>query len=281
MSRGIVSVFLACHLAAVAVNAIPSPDEMRAAAGMRESLDAPVLSDDALSFRIRPVLDAAAWLLEGFANGAWQVTVFVRTPAKSYVESLGLEQVWKMFANPPRGAEYLRVRYYSARIDAPKGAPLTMATELVFPVAPDTEHHMIRAYWEAHRDKAISNAFGAYFVARTARMEAGLPPPVTHDPPLDQTMARSIVPVGHFFADRYARTHLGPGDRLVRTEAWYGSAPSRIRGELRGSPLSRAAAIARYYRGLKTEAVLEPVFQSIDTVEREADILWLLIYIQT
>jgi len=274
--RAIVSIFLICHLAALAVATVPSPKELRASAGVRES------TDDAVSSRVRPVLDWVAGVLEQLANQAWQLTAFARPLASRYVERLGLVQGWKMFASPPRGGEYLRFRYYSAHDHAGEGGQLTRATELVFPVAPDTENHVLRAYWQAHQDKAVSNALGAYFDERLRRMDAGLPVPSTHDRAFDGALARSFLPVVHFFSTRYTRTHLAAGDRLLWTEAWYGWASSRPRGDVLLSPQLRAQAIARYYyRGPAEEVVSQPVFQPIDSVEWEADVQWQLLYIQT
>src|SRR5436309_1869612 len=147
----IISIFLIGHLTALAVSAIPSPTELRLAEGIRES------TDDAVSSRVRPVLDSAAGLLQGFANRAWQFTAVVRRLTARYVDIVGLAQNWSMFGNPPRGSEYLRFRYYyySSRDQARGGRPLMVATDLVFPVAPDTETHLVKAYWQAHRDKAV------------------------------------------------------------------------------------------------------------------------------
>ena len=272
--RRLISIFLLFHLMALAVSAIPDPKELRLAEGVRES------PDDAVSARVTPVLDSAARSLDDFASRAWQLTTSVRPLARRYVVRLGLEQNWSMFGNPPRGTEYLRFRYYSASGQHQPGAPLTVTTELVFPVAPEKESQIFSAYWYAHRDKAISNALIGYFRDRLDRATAGQPLPTT-EAGLDPWVGKRFVPVASFFADRFAHTRLPAGERLVKSEAWYGLAASPPRGDLPLFPESRARAIERYHRGIPAESVDESALRPVDSIEREADIVWLLVYIQT
>jgi len=271
--RRIISIFLLFHLMALAVSTIPDPKELRLAEGVRES------PDDAVSAGVTPVLDSAARSLDDFASRAWQLTTRVRPLARRYVVRLGLEQNWSMFANPPRGSEYLRFRYYSASAQHQPGAPLTVTTELVFPVAPETESHLFGAYWQAHRDKAISNALVGYFRERLDRAAAGQPLPAA-EAGLDPWVGKRFVPVAQFFADRYAHTRLPAGERLVKSEAWYGLAASPPRGDAPLFPESRARSIERYYRGSPAKSVDESALRLIDSMEHEADIMWLLVYIQ-
>jgi hypothetical protein len=204
---------------------------------------------------------------------AWRLTGPLRPFAKRYATTLGLDQNWQMFANPPRGAEYLRLRYYST-VDATAGS-FRLGTELVFPVVPDEQGHTVAAFWQGHQDKAVSDAFGAYFRARLSRMDAGAPPPAIHD--LDGVLAPTLVPTIRYFSSRYVQGHT-PEAHLVRTEAWYGWAPSRLRGDVPISPVSRERAIARYYEGIADRVVVNPAFQPLDTIEREVDITWMLIH---
>lgn len=285
--RWLISIFLCCHLTALAVAAIPSPIDLRQADGRRppaEALSAalgplfdlaPASTDDAVSAHVRPVLDAANVLVGEIAGIVWWLTGPVRAASDSYVGSLGLAQGWKMFGNPPRGGEYLRLRYYSSRGPADADA-LTVATELVFPAVSDAERRLLAAYRQGHRDKAVSNAFTAYLQTRMRTdgrraAEDGSP---------DPALARTFVPLVRYFSGRYAGG-LGDGGRLVRTEAWYGWATLRARGDLPLAPRSRAAALGRYYRGVQEQPAPRPIFQPLDTIEREADVLWTLIYVET
>lgn len=274
--RPVVTIFLVGHLAALAVSAIPSPGDLKLAEGVRES------ADDAVSSRVRPLLDWAAGLLQGVAGQAWRVSAPARPLLTPYVDRLGLVQNWSMFGNPPRGSEYLRFRYYyyPSRTEGER-RPLMVATELVFPVAPESESHLVAAYRQAHRDKAVSNALIAYFRQRLDRVAAGRPSLAKDDRAAEEALRRNFNPMVHFFSDQYARAHLAAGDRLVRTEAWYGFAPSRQRGDAPLAPQSRATAIERYYRSPAAEAVSNPAFRAVDGTEQQADVLWMLVHIQT
>jgi hypothetical protein len=271
-TRWILSVFLVWHLTALALAAIPAPADLRVAAGARES------NDDVLSLGIRPLLDAGNERVQSASAWAWRFTIPLRRLTAPYIERLGLGETWNMFGNPARGAEYLRLRYYAARDVAHEDGPLTAATELVFPIDPATEQ-VVLAFWHGHRDKAVSNAFGAYFIARAHRLAVG-DNAFDQAEMLHQSAARNLRPVVQYFSAQYARQHLPPGARLLRTEAWYGWAPSRPRGEPSVTPLSRQAAIARAYRGQREDLPRRPAFKPIDTVEREADIQWTLVYVE-
>jgi len=269
--RGFISIFLVFHLTALLVSAIPNPKELQLSEGIRES------QDDDVSVRVRPILDSSAEYLGAFADRAWQLTRAIRPAAMRYVGPLGLVQNWAMFGNPPRGSEYLRFRYYAAPGGTEGLTPLTVTTELVFPIAAETENHLFGAYWEGHWDKAISNALIAYFRARLDRTAAGQSsPPPDAAPDVAQTMG----PVTSFFADRFARTRLPVGHHLVRSEAWYGLADSRPRGDVPLYPESRARVVERYYRGIPPEPSTDSAPQPVDTLEHEADIVWMLIHIQ-
>lgn len=273
--RSLISIFLVWHLVSLAVAVVPDPSELRVAAGTRQS------PPDALSAFLAPALDQSAPVLQSAETWAWQVTTIPRRFTSRYVERLGLVQNWNMFASPPLAAEYLRMRYYSTSASATSQGPFTVATELVFPMDPGAQAQTLRAFWEAHRDKAVSNAFKAYFVERMRRSATDLGPSFVTDPALDAAVSRSFVPVVEFFSDGYKRKELPAGARLVRTEAWYGWAPSRLRDDPPLLPRSREAAIARYYRGVVEHLQGPPRFRPIDTIEREADIQWTLLFVQT
>src|SRR5262249_10572263 len=161
--------------------------------GVRESMD------DALSQRVRPTLDVVGGFVQTAASDSWRATEHLRPLVKLYVGRLGLEQAWGMFSNPPRGAEYLRCRYYLRQ----GGGEPTAATELVFPAAPDTEAHLLRAFWDGHQDKAVSNALVAYFRARMRVKPKQQSPGDLQDQRLDPVPANNLTPVVDFFTDRF------------------------------------------------------------------------------
>jgi hypothetical protein len=270
----IVSLFLVGHLTALVVAAIPDPTDIRSAAGQRQS------PDDRVSATVRPLLDTAASRLETMSAALYTVTAPIRPVVSRYVALLGLGQTWNMFANPPLFTEYLRLRYYWAPAPQGNATPLMMATELVFPIAPERNVRLLRAYQESHRDKAISNAFSDYFRYRWRRQFAGNPLSSPDDPVLRDRLARSLDPVVQYFANRYAAKFLVNGERLVRIEAWYGHSDSPQRGLDRATPESHRAVLARYYKEPQPEPVqyLPPTY--FDRAERELDIAWTLIYVR-
>jgi len=272
--RALLSLFFIAHLAAACISGIPSAEQLYLASGEAETANQGRPPATTVSRGAVPGAVAA------LSTAGRQLTDPIRPLAMRYARLTGIVQNWSMFGNPPTGSEYLRFRYYSTG-PGPSGASSSfVATELVFPQSPDTEIPEFKAYWRAHRDKAISNALISYFLERVRRKQAGLPPPIPGDPAFEDPLKQGLVPVVHYFSETYAK-RLDPARRLIRTEAWYGLAQSRAPDEVAISPRSRAAVLERYYRGLREEPASDPRFRSIDTLEDEADILWMLIYAQT
>jgi len=96
----------------------------------------------------------------------------------------------------------------------------------------------------------------------------------------DPVPANNLTPVVEFFTDRFARRYRTAAESIVRTEAWYGYGPSRLSGDARIAPESRAAAIDRYYRERGEVRPVQGPLQPVDTIEHEADLVWMLIYIK-
>ena len=96
--------------------------------------------------------------------------------------------------------------------------------------------------------------------------------------PDDEVPPDDLIPVVRFFAGRFSREHLTPGERLVRVEVWRGRAPIQPRG-VPGDNEEREQLLERYYAGsLRRPA---PVSTSVQGgVEKEADITWTLAYIE-
>ena len=270
--RTLISVFLVFHLFALALSAIPSSADLKAAVGVRES------SDDRLSRPVRPTLDQLALVVRGATAALARLSPLTTPLVAGYVTRLGLNQTWNMFGNPPRGSEYVRFRYFWTRAAFRDGSVM-LSTELIFPVAATGEGRLLRSYWESQRDKAVSNAVTAYFIERTRR---GLSPGGTGSANgLDDALGRTFLPMVGYFTDRFARGKLAPGDRLVRTEVWYGWGESRPRGGKVAAPQSRADALEKYAIGISDERVSSLRFGAVGRSEREADIQWTVLYVQT
>ena len=268
----IVAWLLTAHVAALFVSAIPSPQSLRAARGTRESVD------DAAGRIIRPPLDSAGAVLVGLSGALWRVTSPIQPIVRRYVYTLGLGQTWNMFANPPRGSQFLRFRHFVRDKNAASGNSDQVFSEIVFPAAADGTFRGLGAYWESHRDKAASNAIEAYYQERQRRREVGMGEPREDDAALDAALARSFVPLARYYHRRFSAS-LPQGDAHIRSEAWYGWASSPHRGEHRAAETERTAALARFAAGLVSEpSGTRP--HTIDSEEIEADIRWTLLYVQ-
>ena len=262
--RTIVSLFICWHLAAMAVAAIPSPEQLAGVAGTARA------ADDSVSAIVRPFAGSLARVLLAADRLAAAIVAPVRPVFAAYVTPLGLEQAWNMFANPPLMSEYLRVRYY---VREPEGRT-ALETEIVFPVRP-SGLHVAAAFRRGHQDKAVSNAVYAYLRERNRRRLRGESGPIDND---DPAASRTLAPVVAYFRDRfvderYRTTGVRPD--VVRSEAWYGVAASRAPGEDNPFALSHAAALSRYPAHAVAGSTAVP---ALERSEREADITWFLLF---
>lgn len=218
-------------------------------------------------------LDAAAEPLRSAVGVLWRLTTPLRWASNSYLGVTGLGQHWRMFANPPLADEYLRVRYY---VSGPDGTPadprLWIATELVMPTGPEFRPRLLRAYFDSYRDKAFAIALARFADKRPVSLVA----PGTRPDQLPDDLA----PVGRYFARRFAERSLAEGERIVRVETWYGSAPNPAPGQ---APDAVAAAerqrvLEAYSQGPIQNRLNVPPFPPYHGGEREADIEWILEY---
>jgi hypothetical protein len=160
-------------------------------------------------------------------------------------------------------------------------APGRVATELILPAHREDRVRLVKGVADSFRDKAVSTALDRFTshstrIMQEAQRDDDLDPSralarLARNPPPD------LVPVVRFFGDRFAGTQLGPGERIVRQEVWYGLAPLPADADP-GS--ERLEALRRYYAGpsLATAAPY-PAAARYGATEREADIVWTLIYV--
>ena len=263
--RTIVSIFIVWHLAAMAVAAIPTPEQLAGVAGATRP------ADDSVSAVGRPIANSLSRVLLATDRIAAAIVAPVRPVVAAYVTPLGLEQAWNMFANPPLVSEYLRLRYY---VREPDGRATALDTELVFPVRP-SGLHFAAAFRRGHQDKAVSNAIYAYLRERNRRRLRGESGPIDAD---DPAVSRTLAPVVAYFRDRFVDNRYrmtGVRPEVARTEAWYGVAASRAPGEDNPFALSHAAALSRYPAHADAGTTALP---ALERSEREADITWILLF---
>jgi hypothetical protein len=155
------------------------------------------------------------------------------------------------------------------------------ATELIVPAHREDRFRLVRGLRDSFRDKTVSTALDRFAASsdrllRSARRNAGGDPAralaqLARNPPAD------LVPVARFFGDRFERAHLDPGERMVRQEIWYGTAPLPTEADP-GS--ERLNALRRYYAGPTFAPVGQHAAEArYGAIEREADIVWALLYV--
>jgi hypothetical protein len=126
----------------------------------------------------------------------------------------------------------------------------------------------LAGYRIQHRDKAV---FSMLINFEAHSKAAGGSRPVPDD----------LVPVARYFARGFAQRALGPGERIVRTEVWSAGVDNPPRGQ-QLDPSVTAARLARlgaYYDGAAEQRGVPEHPPTRLAVEREADLLWVLHYV--
>lgn len=259
-SRWALSGFLVWHLLALFVRALPPPDLYPASdVAPRSVVDGTAVTPllDVVARGVRPValqLERIARPVSGLAN--------------VYLNTIGFAQQWRMFSRPPSNDQYVRIRYYVGRAQ-----PEWAATELVVPASPEYDVRLARSYLDSSRDKAIMVALENFHRLRE--------PLVLRPDMRPSELPDYVAPVVRYFARKFARQRLLPGEKILRAEFWYGVAPMTIAGKPNDDLLRerRRAVIEKYYDGpIEVRGALE--YPKYHDVEKEGDILWLLEYFE-
>lgn len=263
-ARWAVSLFIAWHLAAIVLGALPPPGRLAPVQIRRPATDT-------VSERLVEALDTVAATLVSGEAALWRVLAPVRVPAAAYLRVAGLSQPWGMFSDPPKFDQYVRVRYF---VRPPRG-PLWAATELVMPAHHEDDVRLVRSFRDSSRDKAMTIA-AENFLRRLARRAIG---PETKTAALPDDLA----PVARTFAHAFQRGRLrSGGGTLVRTEVWLGTAPTPAPGTPVDDTMreARRALLHRYYEGVVEQHVAVPPIPPYHALDREGDIEWILEYFE-
>jgi hypothetical protein len=270
-ARWVLSLLLVCHVGAMVLASVPSPERITPIGPPRYPAGDPITS------RLTPLFDTAAATVARISGAIWATTRPLHRASTLYVSAIGLEERWNMFVNPDRTDRYVRVRYYVRQGAATSRArgPIRTATELVFPGYPEDRVRLVRSYWIKYRDKAISIALDSFI----RRRDVSLIHPGTRPGDLPDDLA----PVARFFAKQYANNHLREGERIVRTEVWAGTASNPPRGEAQDADARDAhlAVLHHYYGGPVEERPRLTPYPPYYATEREGDIEWVLEYFET
>lgn len=264
-ARWAISLLLTWHLIAMVAGAIPPPSDLRFVGGVRHP------QDDAVAAAVTPHLDSFALHFSIFHERLWTVVGWTRALTRPYLASLGLSQRFRMFANPPRRDEYLRLRYF-VESSAGGAQSIWTATELVYPAHREDRVRLLQSFRDSYGDKAIEISLMKHHATELQQPPEDLPP--------SQHGSEALRPVANYFAGAYQR-QLGSEDRVVRAEVWHGSAEGSRRGSaaaLRAREALRQEALKRYYQGSAKDTPAAS-YSRFMAIEREADIVWILEHI--
>ena len=255
----LVSAFLVWHLAAVLSAVVPSPSVVGS-----PPRDVSPATDNWLVARTASSLDVGARVMHGVMAGAWRVVAPVRTLTSGYLNVLGFDEYWTMFASPVKGDQYLRVRYFVAA-SAAEGS--RTATELVFPAWPEYEVRTVGAFRGSYQDRAMNTMLEHFHEARAQQSQRSRPA----SPPA----ASAYIPLATYFSHRYQRDRMSRDQHLVRVEIWHGVAPNPLPGSLSVPSPERMNLLRDYHSGL-IDALGSASPAAPGATEREADIVWTL-----
>jgi hypothetical protein len=266
--RWAISLLLCLHFGAMALGSVPSPGAVQ--------VSEPPSSlgyVDAIAVHLRPILDNIVDIVVRFSSIAWQETRPLPQISSLYLHALGLGQQWVMFRNPPQQDEYARVRYYVVKTNgASPDEPAWVATELVYPLAPEDRPRLIRSFWYTGRDVAIFSALRQFLDVARVKEEASSA----------QDVPDNLAPVARHFARAFQRNYLTSDERLIRTDVWFGEAPTPPRGS--SLPVfereDHLEALRNYYQGMVEDHMPPRNFPPRLAIEREADITWTLLYFE-
>jgi hypothetical protein len=270
-ARWMTSLLLMCHVLALALASVPSPDLVTPVGPPRHP------SAGFLVSTLTPLLDRTAATLATVSGHIWSATRPLHRVATLYVNSSGLEGHWSMFAVPGETDQYIRIRYWvSTTADARNGelGELRVATELVFPIHREDRPRLMRSYWNKFQDKSIAEALSRFYrSAQHGQLRAGPPQPELPD---------DLAPVLRFFARRFERDHLDEGERILRAELWAGRSPNPKPGATRTVEEIDAhlAVLRRYYDGPIERRASVPSYPQHHASELEGDIEWVLEYFE-
>jgi hypothetical protein len=266
MSRGhaITSAFIAVHLAAITLGAIPPPDAL-------PSLKAPLSHRPTpLSQTLIPVLDGVVHAFDRVHRALWPVVRPLNNVTAVYLSGVGLSQRWGMFSIPPKTDEYVRLRYYVAS-GSDRVASWT-STELLLPAHPEDRVRLVQSYRDSFRDKAFDVMLGEF---REHREVKGFGPDTRSD-----DLPDDLQPFARYFTRRFATRYLLPTERVVRTEVWKGTAPNPPPGAtpVTGTPAARLENLSAYFGSPLDDRTPNPPLPPYHAIDRELDISWVLEY---
>jgi hypothetical protein len=258
-NRLLVSAFLGWHCLAIALGALPNPGALPKVEPRKE-VATPLVS----------WLDATASAFAVVPRALSGASRMIRPATSEYLRLTGLAQQWQMFGNPPTYDEYLRVRFYVA--DQQSAKARWVATQLIMPTSRENGVRVLSSYRDSYQDKAFAIALQRFFEKRKPELIAPDTAPAA--------LPDELAPIVRYYARQFAERSLGPNERIVRSELWYGRAPNPVPGAALDSAAhaARMNALFEYYDGPVEDRVLIPPEPPYHAAERQGDLQWLLEY---
>jgi hypothetical protein len=264
--RWAVSAFIVWHLAATVVASLPPSRSV--ARNFSGDADSAGSSNSAFRF-FTPAIDRLGGAVANTASAVHSgASGVIGRPVAWYISLTGLAQRWAMFSNPPQFDRYWRTRYYVQSADGRSW----MATELIGPSHPEDQIRLFQSYRDSYRDKVFEIALDDF----QRRRKASVVGPGTRPEELPDDLA----PIGRFFAARFAQVRLLDNERIVRTEIWIATVPTKPLGRPpdERALVERHGTLLAYYDGPIEERLAVPPYPPYHGVEREGDLAWLLEY---
>lgn len=255
--RLVVAGFVLFQVVAITVAAIPAPGDLPAIEPSGFN------SQSAVTRLVSPIADDAAVFVVTIAGELWRALGVVRALTGPYVDITAQHQRWHMFSGPLTVNEIVRARYYVARASEPSSRPAWLATQVILPAHPPEWWRLLASFRGSFSDKAISSTladFRSHTAGSTLRGEE----------------REEFAPVARYFAGQYER-RLAPGERIVRTEIWYGRAPIPPGGALAATP-DDVTAPTPVAAGIVEQHENFPPYSGLLSREREGPVEWMLVY---
>lgn len=246
------------HLTAITVESIPPPSEDR------EAISTEGIPQIWPAATLGPMLDTADSVWEAGVRRLWNVTGPIRRLTRAYTRTIGLEQRWNMFSEPPESDQYVHMRYYvrTATEDS-----LRVDRELIFPARREDRFRPFNASY--YKEKAVRNARQRFFRALGSTNPSRL-----------ADLPRDLAPIVRYYTDRRRRT-VPPGDTIVRAELWVGSAPVEPPGGGQAPlQMERLDVLRDYYDGSSSFWVPAGTRPRVGSSSREADITWTFLFVE-
>jgi hypothetical protein len=251
--RWLLSLLIVIHLVAISASSVPDPRDLNAARAT-----APAATDSIARFAT-PAWNALFAVLAPLEAQVYRFTAPLRALTRTYIEA-GLRQKWDMFANPVTADQYVRVMHYVESSREP--GRMRVFAELALPAQQEDQVRLVHKF----RDKAILNSFET-FAARVRDH------PEAHD-------TSPMEPIAAYFGRRFRARYLAQDETVLRTELWFGAAPTPpIYKRVADSQLQARLAVLRRYWEVPVESLSSAVPSIPGVLQGESDIVWRLDYV--